>query len=93
MCSQHQGGKIIENSSSVTQLYSQQFLCHICYCVSLLATCFHAGILLGLIFDPEDGGDMFLRYVGRFSTVYMALYLHDRRYENLKSHKIKISFK
>jgi hypothetical protein len=25
-----------------------------------LATCFHAGILLGLSFDPEDGGDMFL---------------------------------
>jgi hypothetical protein len=24
-----------------------------------LATCFHAGILLGL-FDPEDGGDVFL---------------------------------
>jgi hypothetical protein len=28
-----------------------------------LATCFHVGILLGL-FDPEDGGDMFLRNVG-----------------------------
>jgi hypothetical protein len=27
-----------------------------------LATCFHAGILLGL-FDPEDGGDMFLQEV------------------------------
>jgi hypothetical protein len=27
-----------------------------------LATCFHAGLLLGL-FDPEDGGDMFLRKV------------------------------
>jgi hypothetical protein len=24
-----------------------------------LATCFHAGIFLGL-FDPKDGGDMFL---------------------------------
>jgi hypothetical protein len=22
-----------------------------------LATCFHAGIFLGLFFDPEDGGD------------------------------------
>jgi hypothetical protein len=30
----------------------------------LLATCFHAGFLLGLFFDPEDGGHMFLRNVG-----------------------------
>jgi hypothetical protein len=27
------------------------------------ATCFHAGIFFGL-FDPEDGGDMFLPNVG-----------------------------
>jgi hypothetical protein len=27
-----------------------------------LTTCFHAGILLGL-FDPEDGGDVFLQKV------------------------------
>jgi hypothetical protein len=27
---------------------------------SLLATCFHAGFLLGLIFNPEDMGNMFL---------------------------------
>jgi hypothetical protein len=27
---------------------------------TLLATCFHAGFLLGLFFDPEDGGDMVL---------------------------------
>jgi hypothetical protein len=27
------------------------------------ATCFHAGFLLGLFFDPEDGGNMFLRNV------------------------------
>jgi hypothetical protein len=26
----------------------------------LLAICFHAGFLLGLLFDPEDEGDMFL---------------------------------
>jgi hypothetical protein len=30
---------------------------------SQLATCFHAGIFFGLFFDPEDGGDMFLRKV------------------------------
>jgi hypothetical protein len=30
----------------------------------LLFTCFHAGFLLGLFFDPEDGSDMFLRNVG-----------------------------
>jgi hypothetical protein len=41
---------------------------------SLLATCFHAGIFLGLFFDPEDGGDMFLRNVGLLSTDYTALY-------------------
>jgi hypothetical protein len=30
---------------------------------ALLATCFHAGFLLGLFFHPEDGGAMFLRNV------------------------------
>jgi hypothetical protein len=25
---------------------------------SLLATCFHAGFLLGLFFEPENGGDI-----------------------------------
>jgi hypothetical protein len=30
----------------------------------VLATCFHAGFLLGLFFNPEDGGDMFFRNVG-----------------------------
>jgi hypothetical protein len=32
---------------------------HITY-RALLSTCFHAGFLLGLFFDPEDGGDMVL---------------------------------
>jgi hypothetical protein len=40
----------------------------------MLATCFHAGFFLGLFFDPEDGGDMFLRNVGLLSTDYTALY-------------------
>jgi p-aminobenzoyl-glutamate transporter AbgT len=31
---------------------------------ALLATYFHAGFLLGLFLDPEDGGDMYLRNVG-----------------------------
>jgi hypothetical protein len=35
---------------------------------------FHDGLLRGLFFDPEDGGDMFLRNVYLFSTDYKALY-------------------
>jgi hypothetical protein len=31
--------------------------------IALFATCFHAGFLLGLFLDPEEGGDMFLRNV------------------------------
>jgi hypothetical protein len=31
---------------------------------ALLPTCFHSCFLLGLFFDPEDGGNMFLRNVG-----------------------------
>jgi hypothetical protein len=34
----------------------------------------HAGFLLGLFFDHEDGGAMFVRNVGLFSTDYTALY-------------------
>jgi hypothetical protein len=32
--------------------------------VSYLAYSFHAGSLLRLFFDPEDGDDMFLRNIG-----------------------------
>jgi hypothetical protein len=60
--------------------------------VALLSTFFHTGFLLGLFFNPEDGGDMFLRNVGWLSTDYTARYipedrtLHEHRCENLKSH-------
>jgi hypothetical protein len=58
-------------------------------------TCFHAGFLLGLFFDTEDGGDMFLRNVGWLPADYMVLYpedstLHNHRCENLKSCKFHI---
>jgi hypothetical protein len=33
-----------------------------------------ASLLLGLFFDPEDGGDMFLRNGGRISMGYMMSY-------------------
>jgi hypothetical protein len=49
------------------------------YCLHLLATCF----MLGLFFDPEYGGDMFLRNVGWLSTGYTLLYL--RKYNCTKS--------
>jgi hypothetical protein len=35
---------------------------------------FHAAFLLGLFFDPEVGGNMFLQNIGRLSAYYMALY-------------------
>jgi hypothetical protein len=41
------------------------------------ATCFHAGFMLGLFFDPEDGSDMFVGSVHWLSTEYTAL--HPRR--------------
>jgi hypothetical protein len=49
------------------------FYINIPHLQKILATSFHAGILLGL-FDPEDGSDKFLRNNGRFSTDYMMLY-------------------
>jgi hypothetical protein len=42
--------------------------------IALRATCFHAGFLLGLFFDPEDGCDMLLRNFGWLSAHYTAVY-------------------
>jgi hypothetical protein len=35
---------------------------------------FHVGFLQNLFFYSEDGGDMFLRNVGKISAGYTALY-------------------
>jgi hypothetical protein len=54
--------------------------------MALLATCFQADFLLGLFFDPEDGGDMFLRNVGlTFNGLHGVMNNHSC--ENLKSYK------
>jgi hypothetical protein len=34
----------------------------------------HAGFLPGILFNPEDRGDMFLWNVGKLSTDYKSLY-------------------
>jgi hypothetical protein len=39
----------------------------------LFATCFHAGFLLNLFFDPEDGGDMFLKMSVAFNGLQEAV--------------------
>jgi hypothetical protein len=41
---------------------------------ALLVSCFHTGFSLGLFFDHEDGGDIFLWNVGWSLAVYTALY-------------------
>jgi hypothetical protein len=41
---------------------------------AVLAACYHAAFLLSLFFDPEDGGNIFLRNIGLYSTGYKALY-------------------
>jgi hypothetical protein len=40
----------------------------------LLATYFHPGFFLGLLFDHEDGGNIFLQNISSLSVHYMTLY-------------------
>jgi hypothetical protein len=59
----------------------------------LLAIFFHIGFLIGLDFDLENGGDIFLQNVTRLSTDYTALQpksstLHNHRCGKLKFYKI-----
>jgi hypothetical protein len=48
-------------------LLSMKYIENACYLL-------HAGFLLGLLFDPEDWGDMFLSKVGWLPTDCMAVY-------------------
>jgi hypothetical protein len=42
--------------------------------LAVLAYLLHAGFLLGLLYSPEDEGNMFLQNIGWLSMDYMALY-------------------
>jgi hypothetical protein len=50
----------------------------------------HAGFLLGLHLDPEDGGNIFVRNVGFHRTVQRHIHedrtLHNHRSENARSY-------
>jgi hypothetical protein len=50
---------------------------HLAYCACYLL---HVAFILGLSFDPEDGGDMFLRNIGWLSTDCTALYPRKQNY-------------
>jgi hypothetical protein len=60
--------KVNRRFGRTCSLYLQGRISSSCYLL-------HAGFLFGLIFDTEDGGDIFLRNVGCLSTNYTALYL------------------
>jgi hypothetical protein len=55
---------------------------------------FHAGFLLGLFFDCEDRGDMFLRKFGSLSTEHTEHRpLHNHNCEDLKSCKMSLEYR
>jgi hypothetical protein len=59
--------------------------------IALLPTCFHARFLLGLIFDPEEVGDMFLRNVVDFQRITRRYIPEDRilqLYSSIRNTKI-----
>jgi hypothetical protein len=49
----------------------------------LFATYFHAGLLLGLFFDREDGGAMCLRKVGHFQLTTRRYIPEDRTLDKI----------
>jgi hypothetical protein len=53
----------------------KKFVCSLVFSESSTCYLLHAGFLLVLFFNPEDGGIMFLRNVVLTLTDYMALYL------------------
>jgi hypothetical protein len=59
---------------------------------ALLSTNFHSGLLLGLFFNPEDGGDMFLRNVVLTLNGLHGVISRNHRCENLKSYERRNSF-
>jgi hypothetical protein len=68
--SSHITGKILSlHYSALLMLYREL---KAVYCI--FTTCFNAGILACLFFDPEDGDDMFLPNLGSLSTDYTASY-------------------
>jgi hypothetical protein len=58
--------------NATQSIESQLILSSACYL-------FHAGFLLGLFFDHENGGDMFIRNIVSFSVDYMVL--HPRKWD------------
>jgi hypothetical protein len=56
-----------------------------------VASSFHAGLLLNLFFDPEDGGNMFLRNVGWPSTDYTALRPEDGNLRKISVAAVKLA--